>query len=105
MEAKAHGVHSSCVFIQRLTVGSWRATRSPVAPLVVRGSACERKGAVAAAMASALAGRAKAMVVPTRARLTGLDERALTGLDERTRDSESLGESCRSPLPMSLSAD
>ena len=104
MEARVAGVQSSCVFRQRLTVGSWRDTRSPVAPLVARGSACERRGAVAATMASALAGRAVAMVVPTSARLTGLDERARAGLGE-ARDSESLGESCGSPLPMGLSAD
>ena len=55
-------------------------------------------------MAPALAGRAVAMVVPTSARLTGLEERARAGLGE-ARDSESLSESCGSPLPISLSAD
>ena len=80
--------------------------RDPVA-CVPTGGAGERvraQGAVAATMASAIAGRAVAMVVPTSARLTGLDERARAGLGE-ARDSESLGESCGSPLPMGLSAD
>ena len=55
-------------------------------------------------MAPALAGRAVAMVVPTSALLTGLDERARARLGE-ARDSESLGELGGSSLPMSLSAD
>ena len=104
MAARADGEQSSCFFRHILTVGNWRETRSLVYPLVVRGSACERRGAVAATMAPALAGRAVAMVVPTSARLTGLEERARAGLGE-ARDSESLSESCGSPLPISLSAD
>ena len=66
--------------------------------------ACERRGAVAVRMAPALAGRALAMVVPTRALLTGLDDRTRARLGE-ARDSESLGELGGSSLPMSLAAD
>ena len=55
-------------------------------------------------MAPALAGRALASVVPTRALLTGLEDRMRVRLGE-ARDSESLGELGGSSLPMSLSAD
>ena len=76
----------------------------PARPLLRRGIACERKGADADAMAPALAGRALASVVPTRALLTGLDDRTRVRLGE-ARDSESLGELGGSSLPMSLAAD
>ena len=76
----------------------------PARPLLRRGIACERRGAVAVAMAPALAGRAMASVVPTRALLTGLEDR-MRGRVGEARDSESLGELGGSSLPMSLAAD
>ena len=104
MLASSSGEQSSWFLLLIPTLGSWRAARLPERPLLSRGIACERRGAVAVAMAPALAGRALASVVPTRALLTGLEDRTRVRLGE-ARDSESLGELGGSSLPMSLAAD